>query len=238
MGGIQLMTLKNLFVALVVGCALAMSANSASAHLFGHGGSHGSYGGSWGGSYGSGGSYGGSYGGSWGGSYGSSGGSYGGYTVSYGSWGGGSYGSYGGGSCGGYSCGSCGASYSSCSSCGGGCSSCDSGCSSCGDGGYAGTRIISSTVVASAPAVKTSLTLHVPADAKITLAGVDTKQSGDVRQFATTRLAAGQTWDSYKVVVEMNKNGQTLHEERTIKLIGGEAQELSINFDSTNVAKN
>ena len=54
-----------------------------------------------------------------------------------------------------------------------------------------------------------------------------------LRQFATTRLAAGQTWDSYKVVVEMNKNGQTLHEERTIKLIGGEAQELSINFDST-----
>ena len=90
----------------------------------------------------------------------------------------------------------------------------------------------------SAPAVKTMLTIHVPADAKISLAGVDTKQSGETRQFATTRLAAGQTWDSYKVVVEMNKNGQTLHEERTIKLIGGEAQELSINFDSTAVAKN
>jgi uncharacterized protein (TIGR03000 family) len=96
----------------------------------------------------------------------------------------------------------------------------------------------SATVVASAPAVKTSLTLHVPADAKISLAGVDTKQSGETRQFATTRLAAGQTWDGYKVVVEMNKNGQTLHEERTIKLIGGESQDLSINFDSTAVAKN
>jgi uncharacterized protein (TIGR03000 family) len=211
MGGIQLMTLKkNLFAALVVGCALAMSANSASAHLFGRGGSCGSYGG---------GSWGGSYGGSWGGSCGS----YGGYSVSYGSWGGGSW---GGGSCGSYgggSCGSCGGSYSY---------------SGGYDGGYASTRVISSTVVASAPAVKTSLTLHVPADAKISLAGVDTKQSGENRQFATTRLAAGQTWDGYKVVVEMNKNGQTLHEERMIKLVGGEAQELSINFDSTNVAKN
>lgn len=217
------MTLKNLFCALTVGCALMMSANSASAHLFGHGGSCGSWGGGWG-SHGS-------YGGSWGGSYGSSGGSWGGSYGSCGSWGG-SYGSYGGGSCGGYSCNSC--------------SSCDSGCSSC-DGGYAGTRVIyggvvssspSATVVASAPAVKTSLTLHVPADAKISLAGVDTKQSGETRQFATTRLAAGQTWDGYKVVVEMNKNGQTLHEERTIKLIGGESQDLSINFDSTAVAKN
>ena len=214
------MTLKkNLFAALVVGCALALSANSASAHLFGRGGSCGSWGG---GSWGSHGSWGGSYGCS-GGSWGSSGGSWGGYSVSYGS----------GGSWGGGSCGSCGGSYSS--------------CDSCGDGGYAGTRVIyggvvssspSTTVVASAPAVKTSLTIRVPADAKISLAGVDTKQSGDVRQFATTRLAAGQTWDGYKVVVELNKNGQTLHEERTIKLIGGEAQELSINFDSTAVAKN
>jgi uncharacterized protein (TIGR03000 family) len=215
------MTLKkNLFAALVVGCALAMSANSASAHLFGRGGGCGSWGGGWGGSYG------GSYGGSWGGSYGS-GGSYGGYSVGYGSWGGGSGGSYGGGSCG--SCGGYGYS------------------GGYYDGGYAGTRVIyggvvsstpSTTVVASAPVVKTSLTIHVPADAKISLAGVNTKQSGELRQFATTRLAAGQTWDGYKVVVEMNKNGQTLHEERTIKLIGGEAQELSINFDSTTVAKN
>jgi uncharacterized protein (TIGR03000 family) len=175
----------------------------------------------WGHHGGSCGSYG---GGSWGGSWGS-GGCYGGY---------GSGGSWGGGSCG--SCGSCG-SY------GGG------GYAYGGyyGGGYASTRVIydgvatsqpSSTIVASAPAVKTSLTIHVPADAKVSLAGVDTKQSGEVRQFATTRLAAGQTWDAYKVVVEMKKDGQTLHEERSIKLVGGEAQDLSITFDSSKVAKN
>jgi uncharacterized protein (TIGR03000 family) len=206
------MTLKkNLFAALAIGCALTLSANSASAHLFGRGGGCGSSGGGWGG-----GSYG---GGSWGGSYGGygSGGSWGGGSCgSCGSYGGGGY-AYGGYYGGGYG------------------------------GGYASTRVIydgvatsqaSPSIVTSAPAVKTSLTIHVPADAKVSLAGVDTKQSGEVRQFATTRLAAGQTWDAYKVVVEMKKDGQTLHEERSIKLIGGEAQDLSINFDSTAVAKN
>jgi uncharacterized protein (TIGR03000 family) len=177
--------------------------------LFGHG-SCGSHGG-WGGSWG------GSYGGSWGGSYGGSwGGSYGG---SYGSCG--SCGSYGGGYAyyGGYY-----------------------------DGGYASGRVISrsyvssqpatTTVVESAPAVKTSLTLHVPADAKVTLAGVETKQTGETRQFATTRLAEGQNWGDYKVVAEVEKNGQKVREERTISLTGGKAQELTINFDSTHVASN
>ncbi len=199
------MTMKKyLFAALVVGCAMSLTANSASARLFGRGGSCGSHGG-WG-------SYGGSWGGSYGGSYG------GGYGVSYGS--GGSYGGgWGGGSCGSHGGGYAYGGY---------------------DGGYASSRVIYSApmAVASAPAVKTSLTIHVPADAKVSLAGVETKQTGEARQFATTRLAAGQTWDGYKVVVEMNKNGQIMHEERTIKLVGGVAQELSINFDSTAVASN
>ncbi|HEX3600079.1 MAG TPA: hypothetical protein VHU84_08040, partial [Lacipirellulaceae bacterium] len=68
------MTLKkSLFAALVVVSAIAMSASTASAHLFGHGScgsSGGSWGGSWGGGWGSRGSWG-------GGSCGSSGGYYG-----------------------------------------------------------------------------------------------------------------------------------------------------------------
>src|SRR5437763_3950215 len=124
MGELHMTLKKNLFVALLAGCALAMTAtNSFAWH---HGGSCGSYGG-----------------GSWGGGWGSCG--------SYGGWGG--YGS--GGSCG--SCGSCG-SY------GGG------GYAYYGGyygGGYASTRVIydgvvsaspSTSVIASAPAVKPSLT--------------------------------------------------------------------------------
>lgn len=168
-----------------------------------------------------------------GGSCGSSGGSWGGSHGSYGGSWGGSYGS--GGSCG--SCGSCGSYGGGYAYYGG-----------YYGGGYATSRVIydgyvsstprTSSVIAAAPAVKTSLTIHVPAEAKITLAGVDTKQSGAVRQFATSRLAAGQNWDGYKVVAEIERNGQKLREERTIQLTGGEAQDLTINFDSTNVAQN
>ena len=210
------MTLKKtLVVALLAASALALSAESSYAFFGRHrGGSCGSYGGgSWGGSRGSWG------GGSWGGSYGSGG-----------SWGGGSYGSGGswGGSYGGGSCGSYGGSFSG---------------GYYGDGGYASSRItygrivsskpVTSTVVASeTPAVKTRLTLHVPADAKVTLAGVETKQTGDVREFATSKLAAGQSWGEYQVVVETTRDGKTLVEERTINLIGGQDQDLAVNFEN------
>ena len=80
--------------------------------------------------------------------------------------------------------------------------------------------------------MKTRLTLHVPADAKVTLAGVETKQTGEVREFATSKLAAGQSWGEYKVVVETTRDGKTLVEERTINLIGGQDQDLAVNFEN------
>ncbi|HEX5472279.1 MAG TPA: TIGR03000 domain-containing protein [Lacipirellulaceae bacterium] len=208
------MTLKkSLFAALVAVCAIGMATDTSYAFFGRHHGSCGSWGGSWGGSYG----------GSWGGWYG-------------GSWG---------------SCGSCGGyiSYSSCGSCGS-CGSYGGGYVSYGyDDGYAGSRVIAdgvvvasepttTTTIAAAPTVKTSLTIHVPANTKLTLAGVETKQIGETRQFATTRLAAGQNWDNYKVVAEMTHNGQTVRQERTLSLTGGESQELTISFDSTKVARN
>jgi len=206
------MTLKkSLFAALVAVSAISLGAGSASAHLFGHG-SGGSWGGSWGGSYGGWGSRGG-----WG-SCGSYGGGY-----------------YGGGSWGGYSssCGSCGGYTvisSSCGSCGG--------YSSYGysDGGYTTvSRPVTTNFASSTPAVKTRLTLHVPADATVTLAGVETKQTGEVRQFATTKLASGQNWNDYKVVIETTRDGKVQREERSLTLTGGQDQDLAINFtnDST-----
>jgi uncharacterized protein (TIGR03000 family) len=207
---------RSLLAAVVAVSAVGMMTESSNA-FFGWrgGGSCGSSGGSWGGGWGSRGSHGG-----WGsrggwGSHGSYGGSWGGSYGSGGSWGGGSYGSYGG------------VSY--------------------GHGGYARTEVVRDVVVArsesparviaSKPAVKTSLTLHVPADAKVTLAGVSTKQTGDVRQFTTTKLSAGQVWDDYKVVVEMEKDGQMVREERALKLTGGQPQELTVNFDSNQIAQ-
>jgi len=85
-------------------------------------------------------------------------------------------------------------------------------------------------------AAKTTLTVHVPADAKITLAGVPTKQSGETREFATTKLAPGQTWNNYTVRVEVTRNGKTLAQDRTIMLTGGESQELSFDVGGMQLA--
>jgi uncharacterized protein (TIGR03000 family) len=206
MGGFSNMTLKkNLFVALVAVSAVALAADSSFA-FFGRHGSGGSWGGSWG-SRGSYGSWGGGSCGSWGGSWGSRG-----------SWG-------SSGSCG--SCGSYGGYSVSYGYYGGGYYA---------NSGVVVDRVVSSRpvttfVAASTPEVKTRLTLHVPAEAKVTLAGVETKQSGEVRQFATSKLASGQTWDDYKVVIELNRDGKTVREERTIQLTGGQDQELAVNFD-------
>jgi uncharacterized protein (TIGR03000 family) len=119
-----------------------------------------------------------------------------------------------------------------------------SSCGSCGgyssygysDGGYTTvSRPVTTNFASSTPAVKTRLTLHVPADATVTLAGVETKQTGEVRQFATTKLASGQNWNDYKVVIETTRDGKVQREERSLTLTGGQDQDLAINFtnDST-----
>jgi uncharacterized protein (TIGR03000 family) len=172
----------------------------------------------------------GSYGGSWGshGSWGSYGGSRGSYG-SYGSWGShGSYGSYG--SHGGY-----GASYS--------------GHNWYGEPYYgrSGGRVYgvvasseasnSSGEAAATAAPKTRLTLHVPADAKVTLAGGVTKQRGEIRTYSTTKLPADETWENYEVVAEIERDGRVFRQQRIITLTGGQSQELSIDFPSQQLAQ-
>jgi len=146
--------------------------------------------------------------GSWGGGWGSRG--------SHGSWGG-SWGS--------------GGSYGSCGSYGGGYAVSYGGYY---NGGYIvrSSRPAATVVASSTPAVKTKLTLRVPSEAKVTLAGVETKQTGEVREFATSKLASGQNWNDYKVVVELEQDGKTLREERTLKLTGGQDQQLAVNFET------
>jgi uncharacterized protein (TIGR03000 family) len=224
------MGLRNILLgALVATCAVALAAEDAHA-FWGSRGSWGSYGGSWGSSGSSGGSWG-SSGGSWGsggglfhrrgwGSCGSSGGSYG---SSGGSWG---------------SCGSSGGSYgSSGGSYGGGYASYDSNVVY-SDGSYAvqSAPVQQQVVVNTTPAVKTTLKLRVPADAKVTLAGVATKQTGEVREFTTTKLASGQSWNNYDIHIEVTRDGRTLTEDRHISLTGGQSQDLAVDFGGVQVA--
>jgi uncharacterized protein (TIGR03000 family) len=208
------MTVKKcvLIALIAVGATVVISEDSQA--FFGR--RHGSCGSS-GGSWGSGGSS-----GSWG-----SNGSHGGWRFRRGSWGshgsnGGSWGSNGSHGSYGGSYGSNGGYYSA---------------TTYGSDSYVVVRESKPVTIAATAAVKTRLTLRVPAEAKVTLAGVETKQTGEVRSFSTNRLTAGQVWDDYKVVVEVERNGQTLREERTIKLTGGMPQELAVDFAGNQLAQ-
>jgi len=93
-------------------------------------------------------------------------------------------------------------------------------------------------VAKEAEPAKTQVTLHVPADAKVTLAGAETRQTGEARTYVTTNLADGQQWDGYVVRVTLDRDGQTLTEEKTLSIVGGQSYELSFDFadDAAKVA--
>jgi uncharacterized protein (TIGR03000 family) len=84
----------------------------------------------------------------------------------------------------------------------------------------------------------TELKLHVPADAKVTLAGAPTQQTGEVRTYASDLLKPGQRWDGYTVRVELEQDGKTLVEEKTLDIEGGQSYELAFEMkdDAVQVA--
>lgn len=83
---------------------------------------------------------------------------------------------------------------------------------------------------------ETSLTVHVPSDAKVFLAGNATKASGETRIFRTTGLSSSKSWDGYTVRVELERGGRTIVKEETITLKAGESQELKFDFDGDKIA--
>jgi uncharacterized protein (TIGR03000 family) len=88
-----------------------------------------------------------------------------------------------------------------------------------------------------APAAsETLLTVHVPADASVTLEGQPTQMQGDVRTYATTALRAGQQWENYRVQVQVNRDGRVQAEEKTLTLVGGQSHVLSFDLGSQRVA--
>jgi len=85
--------------------------------------------------------------------------------------------------------------------------------------------------------VETSLTVRVPAEAKVYLAGNATTAGGEVRVFKTTGLSNGKGWNGYKVRVEMERDGKLVTEEKIIDLSAGETKEISF-FAVDKVASN
>ncbi len=79
--------------------------------------------------------------------------------------------------------------------------------------------------------IRTTLIVHVPADAKLYLAGHEMKTSGTVREFATTKLPAGSDWATYAIRAVVDHDGQQQVREQTVSLKAGESQEITISFD-------
>ena len=79
----------------------------------------------------------------------------------------------------------------------------------------------------SEPQVETVLTVHVPEDARVFLAGRESRSMGAARTFRTRDLAAGQAWEDYHVRVTLEKNGKLLQEDRRVTLRSGDKMVLN-----------
>jgi len=84
--------------------------------------------------------------------------------------------------------------------------------------------------------VETRLTLNVPQDAEVFLAGSPTSSTGSVRKFSTTRLARGEQWSDYAIRVTWERDGRTLSKEQVLTLRGGESQDVTVSFDEGEIA--
>lgn len=74
--------------------------------------------------------------------------------------------------------------------------------------------------------VATSLTVLLPENAELELAGSKTNSTGAKRSFTTDKLGEGEVWSDYRVVVTMDLDGRTVTKEQTIELRGGESRTL------------
>ena len=75
---------------------------------------------------------------------------------------------------------------------------------------------------------RTTLTLRVPADAKVWIEGTEIPSTGSVRHFHTTQLRPGQTWDRYEVRVESLVDGKPHSIAKQLSLIGGKEIDVAI----------
>jgi uncharacterized protein (TIGR03000 family) len=95
-----------------------------------------------------------------------------------------------------------------------------------------GSRVSFAPASQSQPVVKkaptTTVTLHVPANAKVWLAGNATGSTGATRQFETTMLAAGQSWKGYEIRVATEIDGREQIVSKVVDLAAGDTVELSL----------
>ncbi|PQO42783.1 hypothetical protein C5Y97_01110 [Blastopirellula marina] len=84
--------------------------------------------------------------------------------------------------------------------------------------------------------VETKVTLNVPKNASVVLAGNEMRTLGEQRVFSTDSLAAGETWKDYDIVVTILRNGTPVTKRKVIDLTGGDNQEITFDFSTDSVA--
>jgi uncharacterized protein (TIGR03000 family) len=76
----------------------------------------------------------------------------------------------------------------------------------------------------------TKLVVRVPANAKVYLAGNETRQTGEVREFSTSKLTAGEGWNGYTVRAEVEQDGRLVTREQVVSIAAGQSKEISFDF--------
>jgi len=83
---------------------------------------------------------------------------------------------------------------------------------------------------------RTTLIIRLPADAKLFLAGKQTKATGTVREFSTDKLPAGKEWATYAIRAVVDNNGHEEVREQTVTLKAGTTRDLTLDFGAPQVA--
>ena len=83
---------------------------------------------------------------------------------------------------------------------------------------------------------ETILTLHVPEQATVYLAGSQMKARGAVRRFRTRQLKPGEKWNDYTVRVELERDGKKVVKEAKVTLEAGQSKEVSFDFNDDRLA--
>jgi uncharacterized protein (TIGR03000 family) len=75
--------------------------------------------------------------------------------------------------------------------------------------------------------IETAVTLNVPEDAEVYLAGNPTTAVGTNRTFRTSKLSPGQSWDNYEIQVRVGDQVKN----KSIRLKAGDQLQLTFAFD-------
>ena len=87
------------------------------------------------------------------------------------------------------------------------------------------------TAIESLDGGSASLTISVPAEAKVTINGRLTKSTGSERHFISYGLRAGNTYN-YTVKVEIVRDGKVIPEEQTVSLTVGGQRSIAFGFNT------